>query len=127
VPRGCGTFTQEPGNGMEWYYPLRIDIDLLNGMQSLEPTAVTREMGLRPKYLHQVDLPLYAFETSLSHGGVLKGTRRFIKRSRVRRFTLAADEQMGHLDPLLDNPSRNKFVKTVVPFLRGIVRRNGSG
>ena len=29
---------------------------------------------------------------------------------------------MGHLDPLLDFPSQNTLVQTVVPFLKGIVR-----
>ena len=41
VARVCQTFTKEPGNGLEWYYPIRLDMDLFLALASLRPTHVT--------------------------------------------------------------------------------------
>ena len=122
VPVACAAFAQEPGNAMEWYYPGRLDIDLMRGAQSLRDTPVARYLGLRLRHLRQITTPLYVFETSLSQGGVFTGARRLLRESKIRRSRLVSDLEMGHLDPLLDFPAQNKFIQTVVPFLQGIVR-----
>ena len=95
-------------------------MDLLLGTPSLRPTPVTEFLGLRPFHLSEVDLPLYVFETSLSQGGVLAAARQFIDASRIQRYELVSDEAMGHLDPLFDTAGLNRFVETVIPFLREI-------
>ncbi len=120
VPSVCKTFTQEPGNGLEWYYSARLDVDLFQAMPTLEPTGATRYLGLHPRYLHDVDVPLYAFQTGLSNGGVLRGTKKFIRRSKVTSHWLYQDLNMGHFDPLEDFPSHNRFIQTVVPWLRDV-------
>jgi hypothetical protein len=127
VPSVCQTFTQEPGNGLEWYYPARLDVDLFQGMTRLVPNGATRYLGLRPRHLHGVDIPLYAFQTGLSKGGVLRGTRAFIRASRVTSHWLYQDPSMGHFDPLEDFPSHNRFIKTVVPWLRDLVSGRNPG
>src|SRR5437764_12169840 len=96
-------------------------------MPALAPTGATRCVGLRPWHLHEVNVPLYAFETGLSQGGVLRGTETFIRRSRVRSHWLYHDVKMGHFDPLEDLPAHNRFVQTVVPWLRALVARRGPG
>lgn len=121
VPSVCKTFTQEPGNGLEWYYSARLDVDLFQAMPTLEPTGATRYLGLHPRYLHDVNVPLYAFQTGLSDGGVLRGTKTFIRKSKVKSHWLYQDLQMGHFDPLEDFPSHNRFIQTVVPWLHDIV------
>lgn len=127
VPSVCKTFTQEPGNGLEWYYSARLDVDLFQAMPTLEPTGATRYLGLHPRFLHDVNLPLYAFQTSISQGGVLRGTKKFIRRSKVGSHWLYGDEQMGHFDPLEDFPAHNKFIQTVVPWLRDLVHGRDPG
>jgi hypothetical protein len=127
VPSVCATFTQEPGNGFEWYYPARLDVDLFQGMTTLEPTPAARYLGLRPFHLREVDTPLYAFQTSISQGGVLRGTIAFIRRSRVRSHWLYQDTRMGHFDPLEDFPAHNRFIQTVVPWLRDLVAGRDPG
>jgi pimeloyl-ACP methyl ester carboxylesterase len=127
VPSVCKTFTQEPGNGLEWYYPARLDVDLFQAMPTLEPTGATRYLGLHPRYLHDVDIPLYAFQTSISDGGVLRGTEKFIAKSKVRSHWLYQDLQMGHFDPLEDFPARNRFIQTVTPWLRDLVAGEDPG
>ena len=120
VPEVCRTFTHEPGNGLEWYYPLRLDMDLLLALGTLQPTPVTEALGLRPYHLKDVNLPLYAFETGLSQGDVLRAAGRLIAASKIHRAELWSDSTMGHFDPLADTPDLNLFVQTVVPFLTEI-------
>lgn len=96
-------------------------------MPTLEPTGATRYLGLHPRYLKDVNVPLYAFQTGLSNGGVLRGTKTFIRKSKVKSHWLYQDLQMGHFDPLEDFPAHNKFVQTVVPWLRDIVAGHDPG
>jgi hypothetical protein len=49
---------------------------------------------------------------------VLRGAQRFVEASNVTRATYVADPLQSHLDPLTALPSRNRFLKTVVPFLK---------
>jgi hypothetical protein len=122
VPQVCAAFAHEPGNAMEWYYPARLDLDILRGAQYVEPTPAAQYLGLRLDHLSEIDTPLYVFQTSISQGGVLMGAKRFLAATQIASSTLVKDEAMGHLDPLLDFPDENKFIQTVVPFLNGIVR-----
>jgi acetyl esterase/lipase len=120
----CRTFITEPGNGMEWYFPSKIETDTLGAMEPLRPTPVTRYFGLRPFHLADVDVPVYGFATALSEGGVTKAYRRFVRGSKVPFATLRTDDRMGHLDPLMDRPASNSFLTTVVPFLRRFTGRS---
>jgi pimeloyl-ACP methyl ester carboxylesterase len=123
VPIACGAFTHEPGNAMEWFYPARLDLDLMRGAEPISDNPVARYLGLRTKHLREITTPLYVFQTSLSEGGVLAGANRLLKATKIAKHTFAQNQDMGHLDPLLDVPGQNTFIQTVVPFLKGIVRR----
>lgn len=120
----CATFAREPGNGMAWYYPVRIDMDLLLAVPDLTPNDVTESLGLRPFHLATLDLPLFVFETSLSEGGVLTAAQRLVAKSNIQRFQFESDQAMGHLDPLSDFADQNHFFATVVPFLRTITQED---
>jgi pimeloyl-ACP methyl ester carboxylesterase len=115
----ASTFWQEPGNGVEWYFPdrLRLDID---GMSPLKPGPVATLLGLRPFHVAQVDDPLYAYDTDLTRGRIIRGARAFVRRSKITRATYVSDFGASHLDPLTAAPARNKFLKTVVPFLKSL-------
>ena len=119
IQRVAQTFAQEPLNGVEWYFPdrLRLDVD---GANDLEQNAITRYLKLRPRHLRDVDVPLYAFQTDLADGRVLRGARRFVARSQVPRSRLVGDPRASHLDPLTASPARNRFLRTVVPFLESL-------
>jgi pimeloyl-ACP methyl ester carboxylesterase len=127
VPRFCSTFTQEPGNGLEWYFPQRLMVDLAQGLQSDKRNAITDFLGLRPYHLADIDLPLYVIQTKLSEGGVLRAAHRFINQSKITRHELVNDPKAEHLDPLVDYPKRNRFLKTVVPFLKDTMGRAQAG
>lgn len=123
VPTVCAEYVQEPGNAMAWYYPIRLDMDLLLGMGALKRTKVTDYLGLRPYHLADINLPLYVFETDISKGGVLKAAAKFVAQTKTPRHTFVSDPRMGHFDPLGDVATNNKFIATVVPFLKGITAR----
>ena len=120
IARLAATLGQEPVNSVEWYFPLRLTIDV-NGADRLRRNDVTKLLGLRTFHLADVDLPVYAVETSLAGGDVLKGARHFIKKSSSRRKDaklVDASSTMAHLDPLTAAPETNEFLETVVPFLK---------
>ena len=120
IARLARTFATEPANGIEWYFPtkLRIDVDAVS---PLRRTPATSYLGLRPFHRAAVDLPLYAMQTNLTRGRVLRGARRFVAGSRsprARAVYVDASRTMSHLDPLTAAPADNDFLRTVVPFLR---------
>jgi pimeloyl-ACP methyl ester carboxylesterase len=123
IQRLAQTFATEPGNGIEWYFPKRLPLDV-DGADELERNRITDFLGLRPWHTAKVKLPLYAFETDLTGGKVLRGARRFIDASKIKRATLVADHNTSHLDPLTAAPDRNTFLKTVSPFLKDVLDRD---
>jgi hypothetical protein len=120
IARLADTFAQEPVNGVEWYYPARLNIDV-DGADKLRRNRVTKFLGLRTWHTGKVDVPLYAFQTSLTEGDVLRGARRFVRRSSMRRKDaelVDGSTDHSHLDPLTAAPGTNEFLRTVVPFLK---------
>ncbi len=105
---------------IEWYFPrrLRLDVDAANDLRMTEAAKVLR---LRLRWARAVNVPLYAYQTDLTGGRVLRGARRFVKLSRVKHAVLVDDPQASHLDPVVGDPRSNRFLKTVVPFLRRFV------
>ena len=104
-------------NAAEWYYPRRLLLDI-DAASALRLTPAARYLGLRIRHARSIDLPLYAYGTSLVNGRVTRGARLLARSSRIRRLTLVDDRGASHLDPLSGKPSANRFLKTVVPFLK---------
>jgi hypothetical protein len=120
IERVAQTFGQEPPNATEWYFPAKLSIDV-DAANALTRNAQTDYLKLRPWHRRAVDLPLYALQTDLTHGRVLRGAQRFIAGSKVprdRAVLVDASATESHLDPLTAAPDRNRFLQTVVPFLR---------
>ena len=92
-----------------------------DAVNTLARNAQSDYLKLRPWHRRAVDLPLYALQTDLTHGHVLRGARRFIAGSKIpraRSVLVDASATESHLDPLTAAPARNRFLQTVVPFLR---------
>jgi pimeloyl-ACP methyl ester carboxylesterase len=120
VERLAQTFGQEPANGVEWYFPRKLTIDV-DAVNALRRNAQTRLLKLRPFHQKEVELPLYVIQTDLTKGRVIKGAERFVRtsRSRLKRSVYVdATKTNSHLDPLTAVPSRSIFLDTVVPFLK---------
>ena len=125
IDRVAEFWAANPVNGVEWFFPQRLSLDV-DGANELERNATTKALDLRPWHLADVDVPLYAFQTDLTKGRILRGARRFIQRSDVpARRSLLVDRgsSTSHLDPLTAAPATNDFLKTVVPWLRRVARR----
>ena len=112
-------------NGADWYYPNRLNVDT-GGAGGIDPNSPGAQvLGLRLMHLAQVDVPYYAFQTSLggASNGVINGATSFAERSKVPKGGLVLVDRASstsHLDPLLAAPAKNDFIKTVVPFLKKI-------
>ena len=112
-------------NGADWYYPSRLNVDT-GGAAGIDPNSPgAKVLGLRINHLAEVNVPYYAFQTSLSGGtnGVINGATSFAERSKVPKSGLVLVDRAtttSHLDPLLAAPAKNDFIKTVVPFLKKI-------
>ncbi|HEX8120583.1 MAG TPA: hypothetical protein VF549_04875 [Solirubrobacteraceae bacterium] len=125
IDRVSDFWAAQPVNGVEWYFPQRLSIDV-DGANELQRNAVARYLKLRPWHLRDVDVPLYAFQTDLTEGRVLRGARRYIQRSKVpRRESVLVDRASttSHLDPLTAAPATNDFLKTAVPWLKATMKR----
>ncbi len=121
IQRFATVFGSERPNAIDWYFPRRLRLDV-DATSPLRATKVTRLLGLRPFHAADIDVPLYAYQTDLTRGRVLRGARRLIKRSAIDASRLVTDPAASHLDPLVAAPKRNVFLKTVVPFLRKTAR-----
>ncbi|MCX5377367.1 alpha/beta hydrolase [Streptomyces sp. NBC_00091] len=107
---------------LEWYWPNRLTLDL----QAADPfadTPVARRLGLRLWHTREIDVPLYSFQTGLTHGTANAAARWVVEQSRITSATYAGDEAMTHLDPLFAAPDRNAFLDTLAPFLTGLGER----
>lgn len=118
----ASAFARPVGNATEWYYPNRMILDT-SAANALKPTPAADYLGLRLFHTRQIDIPLYAFQTELTGGGVIKGAETLIRSSKIKRKKLVdASATTSHLDPVIAPAKTNRFEKTVTPFLKGIVR-----
>lgn len=127
IARAAALFAHEPGNAIDWFYPSRLNLDV-DAASPMRMTKAARELGLRLRHTAAIKLPLYALQTSLTHGNVLKGARTLIARTPIRRLPRAdrmlvdASATESHLDPLTAAPDRSRFLQTVIPFLKRLSR-----
>jgi hypothetical protein len=121
IHRFAKAFAADAPNATEWYYPRRLLLDF-DAASSLRQTPAARYLGLRLLHGDEIDGALYAYSTDLTNGRVARGARRLAQRSHISRTTVVDDRHASHLDPLSAAPRRNRFLETVVPFLRRAVR-----
>jgi pimeloyl-ACP methyl ester carboxylesterase len=113
-------FGQEPANGVEWFFPRRLTIDT-NGANQMRQNDVAEYLGLRLEHTNQIDIPIYAFQTDLTDGAVLRGAEKLVERAKTTKkdsMLIDGDPAYSHLDPLLATPGKNQFTKTVTKFLK---------
>ena len=116
------TFSSEPGNATEWYYPNRMILDTA-AANSLRRTPAADLLGLRLFKTRRIDTPLLAYQTDLTGGGVLEGARTLIDRSRIEDAKLIdASATTSHLDPVLAPIETNRLTRSTVRFIRRATR-----
>jgi pimeloyl-ACP methyl ester carboxylesterase len=119
IRRFAKAYAGNDPNATEWYYPRRLLLDI-DAASDLRQNAAARYLGLRLLHGRQINVPTYAFSTSLTGGNVARGARRLVRMSRIPRAAVIDDRKTSHLDPLTAAPGRNHFLKSVVPFLVSI-------
>ena len=113
------TFGQEPANAVEWYFPRRLTIDT-NGANAMRQNGVADLLGLRLEHTDEIDIPIYAFQTDLTDGGVLRGANNLVDRAKTKRsesMLVEGAPQASHLDPLTASTKKNEFLSTVSRFI----------
>jgi pimeloyl-ACP methyl ester carboxylesterase len=113
-------FGRSPVDAAEWYFPQRLSLDV-QAAGPLSRNAAANFLHLREWHKRGIDVPLYAIQTSLSRGRVLRGARRLVAVSRIpaRKVKLVnAAGVNSHLDPLTSAPGKSRFLKTVIPWLK---------
>jgi hypothetical protein len=91
--------------------------------RGLKATAVTKFLGLDLGHLKQVNVPYYVIETSLGGAGnaLGKGAKFYKSQSHIPSIRVVDTSKIySHLDPLLATPSKNRFLETVVPWLKRV-------
>lgn len=123
--RAAQVFTEIDGmDGTSWYHPLRLSIDagaINNGIA----TPAQQVYGIKTTMGKRVHLPMYSFDTSLGDGRVKRATDALAAQSKVPKSwvrTVVRKETYAHIDPLSATPSKNDFIKTLVPFLKKQVK-----
>ena len=119
IQRLAQTFATEPANGVEWYFPARLPLDL-QAAAALRPTPAARALGVRVRHARDVNVPLFAFGSEFTDGRVVAAARLFARTSKVPRASFAQATRFTHLDPLTASPGGNHFLRTVVPFLKRV-------
>jgi pimeloyl-ACP methyl ester carboxylesterase len=120
VARFAAAFSQVKPTFAEWYFPRRLSVDSF-GADSMKRDKVTNFLGLRLWHTKEINVPLYAYQTDLTGGGVLLGAQNVKNASKIPRLTAVDDSaNASHLDPVIAPPETNKFIQTVVPFLRSL-------
>jgi hypothetical protein len=113
-----------PGlDGTAWYHPLRLTIDA-GAVAAGNANRAQRVLDVHAT--HGDDLPrgirIYAFAAALVGTRGLDAARTLARQSRIpaKNLTLVDRHRTyAHNDPNTAEPSRNAFVKTLVPFLKG--------
>lgn len=117
IERVASVLAQGNPAAFEWYWPRRLSLDI-TAVDPMEDSTISRHLGLRMSHARDIDVPLYVFETGLTHGTVVTAAKWVVANSRIRDHVYVTDDTMLHLDPLLDGPRRNSFLTTVAAFLR---------
>ena len=121
IRRFAQAYAANDPNATEWYYPRRLllDIDSANDLRRTPPRAI---LGLRLLHAREIDVPLYAFSTSLTKGRSrrARGGSRGSRRSRARSSWTTAV-------PATSIRCRRRRARTascgrVVPFLKRSAR-----
>ena len=113
----ASAFAQSRPGAEEWYWPWRLSLDL-EAVDPMADSPTTRRLGLRLTHTSEIDVPLYVFETGLTHGTVVEAAEWVVAHSRIGDHVYVTDNSMQHLDPMFDAPGRNTFFTTVAKFLK---------
>ncbi len=111
-------------DGTAWYHPRRLSLDS-SAVNNGNANPAQEVLGVDAVHGDELDVPIYAFETSLGWAGgtsrVIAAARQLAEQSGVRGKDLkliSKPQKYAHIDPLTATPRKNAFLKALIPFLR---------
>ncbi len=117
ITQVAAAFAHRAPAALEWYWPRRLSLDI-TAVDPMADSAITQRLGLRLSHTAEIDVPLYVFETGLTHGTVVQAAQWLVASSRIKDPVYVTDDSMVHLDPMFDAPEHNRFLLTLVDFLQ---------
>ncbi|MET8628224.1 alpha/beta hydrolase [Kitasatospora sp. NPDC004669] len=111
-----------PSGAFIWYTLNRVMLDYVAG-NAFADNDVTRELGLRLHHVEAIDIPLYAFGSSLTNGTVAAAAEQLAASTAIPAVTTYTDLELTHQDLLYAVPEQNLFLRTLAEFLRTLPRR----
>ncbi len=125
VERAAKVFSGIPGmDGTAWYHPRRLSLDssaVNNGIAN----PAQQVLGDDAIHGDEVNLPIYAFQTSLGYANgqnrVINAAKQLAKQSGVPNKDLrlvSKPQTYAHIDPLAASADKNAFLLNLVRFLK---------
>jgi hypothetical protein len=113
-------------DGTAWYHPRRLTIDA-GAVAAGNRNPAQAVLGVRATHGDDLakGLRIYAFAAALGGPRVLAAARALARQSHLPRRNLELVDRhttYAHNDPASATPSRNAFIRTVVPFLTRVAR-----
>jgi pimeloyl-ACP methyl ester carboxylesterase len=111
-------------DGTAWYHPLRLTIDS-GAVAAGNANPAQKVLDVHATHGHDLpkSLKMYAFGAALGGQRVLDATKTLAKQSHIpaKNITLVdRHTTYAHNDPNTADPSKNEFLKKLVPFLKGL-------
>jgi len=109
----------EDMDGTAWYHPRRLSLDsaAVNGGIENPAQAV---LDVHAIHGDDLDVPIFALETSFGAGRVLNGARLLARQSGMSEDDLTLvdeSDRLAHTDPMATATDQNPLVENLVPFL----------
>jgi hypothetical protein len=117
-----GDQTLDGIDGTAWYHPRRLSIDS-GAVNGGVPNPAQELLGVRAIHGTELDLPIFALETSFGAGRVLNGAPLLADQSGIPESELTLvdeSDRLTHTDPMGVETAQNPLVETLVSFLGDI-------
>jgi pimeloyl-ACP methyl ester carboxylesterase len=113
-------------DGTAWYHPLRLTIDS-GAVAAGNANPAQKVLDVHATHGHDLpkSLKMYAFGAALGGQRVLDAAKTLARQSHIpaKNITLVdRHPTYAHNDPNTADPSKNEFLKKLVPFLKGLSR-----
>jgi pimeloyl-ACP methyl ester carboxylesterase len=125
VERAAQVFSGFTGmDGTAWYHPRRLSIDA-GGIDNGVDNSAQAVFGDHATHGDDIDVPIYAFATSLGSDRVIQAAKQLAKQSHLPKkdvMLINKSSTYAHIDPIAATPSKNAFLKAVTKFLGKQIR-----
>jgi hypothetical protein len=113
-------------DGTAWYHPLRLTMDA-GAVAAGNRNAAQRVLDVHATHGRDLprDLKMYAFGAALGGQRVLDATKALARQSHIPSKNLTLVDRhttYAHNDPNTADPSKNDFLKRLIPWLRSVAK-----